>query len=41
MQRELIRAIVFFVVCMAIAFTPILYKNHWTILFNNTYHEIF
>jgi hypothetical protein len=30
-MKEVIKALVFFVITMAIFFVPILYKNHWSI----------
>ena len=40
-MKEITKALVFFVITMTIFFVPILYKNHWTVLFNGSHYQLF
>lgn len=40
-MKEIIKAALFGVIGVTLCFVLILYKNHWTILFNGSYHQLF
>lgn len=40
MKKELLKAAVFCLIGMVLFFTPILYKNNFTVLFGGTYHKL-
>jgi len=40
-MKELTKAILFFIVTMTLCFTYILFKNHWSMLFNGVHLQLF